>query len=411
VFDGCCSSSWHLERESADALEGKKTEEGQEMKALVLGCRGQLGHYLCAYLKAKGYEVIGTTSALFDETKDLFEAGVRVRPPTLADLRADSLCDVLVPGINFLDVVLYEALVGVLAVHGPFDEIYNLAGLLSVPKSWDAPAAHMQVNGTAVGTLLDVILRNAKNYPSVFIAGSAEVFGNQLTDQAGPYRRSTDVAPTLLTERSPRYPQSPYGLSKFVAEATARMYRERYNMCVSTGIFFNVESPRRRPDFFARKVALEAARVARDAHAGNPIKPVEFAEPLNAVRDWGLASEYAAAVWQMTAAPSGECGVGEYIICSGHFASCQEFAIAAVEAALAEVNIIWPRKMILEEVLSVPTNPTKDAPQSIMRGSNAKFSRAFGWAPRRGYLNVVRELVHAELAGGPWEHPLAGVGV
>lgn len=65
-----------------------------------------------------------------------------------------------------------------------------------------------------------------------------------------------------------------------------RNYRESFDMFCAVGIFFNHESPRRRPEFVSHKITLAVARIK----AGFQQK-LELGN-LNAKRDWGFALNY-----------------------------------------------------------------------------------------------------------------------
>src|ERR1700733_1403928 len=162
------------------------------------------------------------------------------------------------------------------------DEIYNFASLMESRESWRAPLDYMQVNGTAVLQVLDLIMRVCPK-ARFFNAGSAQIF-----------RKGTRVQ----GEGTERRPSNPYGFAKNFAYEAVRTYREEMGLHASTGIFFNMESPRRAATFFSRKVVKEAVRLRMDVDAGRPIVPMTLGS-LSARRDWGWCPEYVQAAWMM----------------------------------------------------------------------------------------------------------------
>src|SRR5260370_36642487 len=64
-------------------------------------------------------------------------------------------------------------------------------------------------------------------------------------------------------ETTPFHPRSPYGVAKVFGHHITVNYRESYGIFACSSICFNHESPRRGPEFVARKASQHAARIKR----------------------------------------------------------------------------------------------------------------------------------------------------
>ena len=154
------------------------------------------------------------------------------------------------------------------------DEVYNLAAVSSVARSWHEPDLTSLVNGTAAAALLESALQvqEKQGRPVRFVqASSAEIFGE-------PDRSPQD-------ESTPLRPVNPYGAAKAYAHLMVDVYRRRALHAVSA-ILYNHESPRRPDQFVTRKITSTVAAIAQgradSLTLGN----------LDACRDWGWAPDY-----------------------------------------------------------------------------------------------------------------------
>src|SRR6188472_3808564 len=157
--------------------------------ALITGVGGQDGSYLVERLLADGVEVHAL--ALPD--------------------------DVPVDGVHthLGDVADVEATRGLLLDVAP-DEVYNLAAVSSVARSWAEPDLVARVNGLAAVGLLESahLLQERTGRPVRFVqASSAEIFGL-------PDRSPQD-------EDTPIRPVNPYGAAKAFAHLMVEVYRHR----------------------------------------------------------------------------------------------------------------------------------------------------------------------------------------
>jgi GDPmannose 4,6-dehydratase len=304
------------------------------MRALVFGGSGQAGGYMVEFLKRKEYEVS-------------------------------------TPTFHF-DAFYFNLWLRDLIANNKVDEIYNFAAKTSKKDSWDNPAKFMQVNGVAVLMMLEEIARHCPT-AKFFNAGSADVF-NKKSLRAG------------ATEESDRGPCNPYGLSKCMAEDAVNFYRHHTNLFACTGIFFNMESPRRR-DGFVRYVVSEVVRMHQenDAH-GKVLTPAEFGS-LSVVRDWGLTQEYVEAAWMMLQSNT----PADYVIATGESRSCAEFVVEA----LGVVGLDFREGAVQ---LHITPEAAREAIADVMRADPRKIKNELGWEAQSKFKQVVRTLVEAELA-------------
>jgi GDPmannose 4,6-dehydratase len=311
-------------------------------RAFVTGIGGQDGGYLAERLVADGVEV----HALAHEAEPLPDVpGVELH---LGDLtRTDEVRRLV------LDLAP--------------DEIYNLAALSSVARSWEEPDLTAAVNGGAAVALLDTAYRlqeRSGRQVRMLQASSAEIFGQ-------PDRSPQD-------ESTPVRPVNPYGAAKAFAHLMCGVYRHR-GLHAATTILYNHESPRRPPQFVTRKITATAAAIARGEAdrlvLGN----------LDARRDWGWAPDYVDAMVLAARAERPD----DYVVATGTGHSVRDF----VEAAFTRAGVDdWVQRVEVDPALVRPADATE------LVGDPAKARRELGWSPTVGFDELVARLVDAELS-------------
>lgn len=220
--------------------------------ALVTGVAGQDGIYLARSLRADGVRVVGVASAATGagDPRRCYLPGVEVHA---MDLRDPAGLAALVADVR------------------P-DEVYNLAAVSSVGRSWSEPELTFAVNQHAVEVLVAALERlrsRTRRDVRLFQASSAEVDGDATA--------------------------SPYARSKAAAEDVVRTARDR-GLAASIGRLHIHESPLRSQAFVSRKITRGAAAIAL-GHSDRLVLG-----NLDVVRDWGFAGEYVEAVRLMLAA-------------------------------------------------------------------------------------------------------------
>ena len=132
------------------------------------------------------------------------------------------------------------------------DEIYNLAAVSSVARSWAEPDLTARVNGMAA-VVADGVRAAA--------AGEERASRSASCRPPAP-RSSASRASRPQNEDTPIRPVNPYGAAKAYAHLMVDVYRHRDLHAVSA-ILYNHESPRRPAQFVTRKITSTVAAIAQ----------------------------------------------------------------------------------------------------------------------------------------------------
>ncbi|MFZ0914667.1 MAG: GDP-mannose 4,6-dehydratase [Candidatus Korobacteraceae bacterium] len=317
-------------------------------KALLTGISGQDGSYLAEYLLELGYSVYGmvrretATMRWLSPIQDKIEV-------LYGDMRDTAS----------LEVAFAKA--------SP-DEVYNLAGQVFVPTSWQIPAETFDINVGGLARLLNIIERQ-KPDTRLYQASSSEMYGNQ----NGLRNEQTGLAPT-----------SPYGVSKTAAHRLCGVYRERGIFAVG-GILFNHESPRRGPEMVTRKITLAAADWAQGKKSKLKLGNMQ------ARRDWGFAGDYVRAMHAMLQQEK----PNDYVIATGESHSVYEFVVEVLQC----LDLV-PSGRNLAEVVNefVEVDPKLFRTGEIhdLRGDSSLARRSLNWNPDVDFKGLVRMMVESD---------------
>ncbi|HEX5508727.1 MAG TPA: GDP-mannose 4,6-dehydratase [Pseudolabrys sp.] len=338
--------------------------------ALVTGITGQDGAYLAELLLAKGYVV----------------HGLRRRSSSFNSARIEHLYqDPHEENLRFLthygDLTDSTNLIRILQQTQP-DEIYNLAAQSHVKVSFETPEYTANADGIGPLRLLEAIrILGMEKRTRFYQASTSELYGL--------------VQETPQRETTPFYPRSPYASAKLYAYWTTVNYREAYGIHASNGILFNHESPIRGETFVTRKITRAAAAIELGLqgrlYLGN----------LNAKRDWGHARDYVEGMWLIVQ----QVRADDYVLSTGECHSVREF----VELAFAQVGraITWKGEGVDEKGIDSKTgeilievDPRYFRPNEVdlLVGDPSKAHKLLGWRHSTSFTDVVREMVHADLA-------------
>ena len=319
--------------------------------ALITGITGQDGSYLAELLLEKGYKVHGVVR----RTSNLLRSRIE-------HLRRDKNIYEHRLFLHYGDLSDGTTLRRIFGQAQPH-EVYHLAGQSHVGLSFEIPESTCEEIGMATLRLLE-ITRDQPQPIRFYHASSSEIFG--------------DATETPQTEETALRPASPYGCAKAFATHLAQIYRRSYSLFVCNGILYNHESPRRGENFVTRKIARAAARIARgldrELALGN----------LESRRDWGHAQDYVRAMWLMLQHNKPD----DYVVATGEIHSVRDF----VEAAFATVSLPWEKFVKHDAAFDRVADPT------MLTGNSKKIEQTLGWKPSRNFLQLVREMVEAELA-------------
>jgi GDPmannose 4,6-dehydratase len=318
--------------------------------ALITGISGQDGSYLAEYLLDLGYQVWGLVRREAGSMRWLQSVASRIEI-VYGDLRdAESLA-----------VAFQKA--------WP-DEVYNLAGQVFVPTSWEMPAETFDINVGGLVRLLQIVERTKRD-TRVYQASSSEMMGNW---------------DGLCDEQTPLRPTSPYGTSKLAAHRLAEVYRQR-GLFVAGGILFNHESPRRGPEMVTRKISRAAARWLLGDRTklalGN----------LQARRDWGFAGDYIKAMHAMLQRSEPH----DYIIGTGVSHSVSDF-IRATMSAMGEMGPARNVPGSIEEWVEINPQFLRTGEIHDLRADARRARAELGWEPVVNFKQLVRMMLESDLA-------------
>jgi GDPmannose 4,6-dehydratase len=337
-------------------------------KALIFGITGQDGAYLAELLIKKGYVV----------------HGVKRRSSSLNTARVDHLYqEPHIKNRKFIlhygDVTDSLSVFSIVNLVQP-DEIYNLAAQSHVAVSFEVP--EYTANADALGALriLEAI-RSSKliKKTKFYQAGTSEMFGK--------------VQTIPQNEKTPFYPQSPYGVAKVYAHWLTVNYREAYKIFACNGILFNHESPIRGETFVTRKIVIGLCKIKLDQQKklliGN----------LYAKRDWGHAKEYVLAMWKILQQKKAD----DYVIATGVQYSVKDFI--NIVANELKIKIFWKGKGINEKgynkegkaIIECDKNYFRPLDVNTLLGDSRKARKVLKWKPQIKIKDLAKEMVVQEL--------------
>ena len=260
--------------------------------ALITGITGQDGSYLAELLLEKGYEVHGIKrrSSSFNTQR-------------LDHIYQDPHDDNLNLKLHYGDLTDSSNLIRIIQEVRP-DEIYNLGAQSHVAVSFDSPEYTADVDALGTLRILEAIrILGLEKKTRYYQASTSELYGA--------------VKESPQTEKTPFNPQSPYAVAKLYAYWIVENYRKAYGIFACNGILFNHESPRRGETFVTRKITRGLTNIAvgleKCLYMGN----------INALRDWGHASDYVRMQWMMLQQESPE----DFVIATGIQHSVRDFIL------------------------------------------------------------------------------------
>jgi NAD dependent epimerase/dehydratase len=108
------------------------------------------------------------------------------------------------------------------------DIIINLAALISIPYSYQAPRSY--INSNVIGTLNVLEVAREKKIKKIILTSTSEVYGSALY--------------TPIDEKHPLQPQSPYSASKIAADNLGISFQKSFGLPVIIARPFNTFGPR-----------------------------------------------------------------------------------------------------------------------------------------------------------------------
>ena len=299
---------------------------GSNKTALVTGATGFIGYHLVRFLRAQGWDVVGTYRAP--------EAGSRLKWPNLrfvpCDLRDGRQVHRLFQRIE--------------ATH-----VFHL-GAQSLPTlSWLDPVSTFESN--IIGSLnLFEAIRRIKRPPVVVSACSGAEYGH--------------VQPSAVpvTEEHPLRPLHPYGISKVCLDLLAQVYSCDFDIPTVNVRLFNTTGPGKTndapSDFVRQLVRVKRGLQPPVVEVGN-LKPLRaFLNVNDSVRGFYLAA---------TKGKRGEA----YNLCADKPYEIRQLLRTAIKLSGMRVRI-KPSSHLM-----------RPSDEKIIFGNTLKFRRDTGWKPRK----------------------------
>jgi GDPmannose 4,6-dehydratase len=303
----------------------------QRRTVLITGVTGQDGIYLARLLRGRGHRVVGA-------------APPGAMPPELCAAYLDDV--ELVP----LDICDRDDVQRVVDATQP-DEVYNLAAVSSVARSWEQPEAAFAVNHAAVETLVRALLglrSRTRREPRFFQASSAEVTGSAA--------------------------HSPYAQAKAAAEEVVREARDRDGLHACCARLYNHESPLRTTAFVTGKITRGVAEVAAGQRTELRLGNLEVS------RDWGFAGDYVDAMRRMVDADEPQ----DLAIGTGTAHRLADL----LAVAFAAVGVEDPTPYVV-------TDPdlVRPADSAVLVADPEPAAAALGWRATTSFDDLVRHMV------------------
>ena len=345
--------------------------------ALITGITGQDGAYLAEFLLKKGYQVHGikrrSSSFNTDRIDHLYtdQRDVAANAPHLT--------------LHYGDLTDSMSLVRIIQQIQP-DEIYNLGAQSHVAVSFETPEYTADTVGLGALRILEAIrISGLEKKTRYYQASTSELYGK--------------VQDIPQTEVTPFYPRSPYAAAKLYAYWITINYREAYGIYACNGILFNHESPIRGETFVTRKITRALARIKLG------LQECLYLGNLDAKRDWGHAKDYVEMQWLMLQQEQPE----DYTISTGEQHTVREF----IEVAAQElnINIKWEGSGINEKgswkgstIISVDPYYFRPTEVETLLGDSTKAKKKLGWSPKTTFIELVKEMVEADLREAERDH-------
>ena len=315
-------------------------------RALVLGCTGQDGSYMCELLLKKNYIVYGLLrKSATGNTKNI--------QSLIENKKYFNKKFFIIRG-DMLDIHSIESAINESNPH----EVYNFADQDNVTWSTDIPAYSMSVTAFSVINIFEK-LKNKKNKIKFFQPLSSNIFA---WDEKNKQNEKSVLAPSSI-----------YALSKSTVYLAAKMYNRIYNLHICGAIFFNHESPRRRLDYVSQKIVYNACEI----YLGRR-KYIELGD-IKIKIDWGYAKEYVEAAWKIAQQKKPDF----FAIGSGKSYTVEEFC----KKVFKYLNLDY------KKYLKINKKFLRKGKNSNLKSDISKAKKTFGYNPKTNLDKLIKIMV------------------
>lgn len=310
--------------------------------AFVTGAEGFIGSHLMAFLRAKGWRVIGTYR--LSAYKQFRKAGVHF---VQCDLRNG------------------QRLTQLLGEHEP-THIFHLAAQSLPTVSWADPVSTFESN--IMGSLhLFEAVRYMKRSPVVVSACSSAEYGN------------VPISAIPVTEKQPLHPLHPYGISKVCLDLLAREYFLDYGIPTVNLRLFNTTGPGKTddaPSDFVRQLIRVKKGLQRPVVEVGNLKPRRaFLDVNDTVNGFYLA------------AMKGKRGEA-YNLCARTTHEIGELLREAIKVSGVKVEVRQADRLM------------RPSDEKIIFGSTDKIRKDTGWTPKLSISQTLLSMLKY------WEHAM-----
>ncbi|MEJ7691765.1 GDP-mannose 4,6-dehydratase [Daejeonella sp.] len=276
------------------------------MKAIVIGSAGQDGIFLSELLTKKGVDVIGIS-----------RSGGQVRG----------------------SIVDYDFIAKQILEHQP-DYIFHFAARSTTRH--EALFENHETISTGTLNILEAVRIHCP-HSKIFLSGSAMQFVN---------------SGLPIDENTPFHASSPYAVSRIQSVYAGRYYREKFDLKVYVGYFFNHDSPHRSEQHVNQKIVAAAKRIL----AGSEEKLL--LGNIDVKKEFNYAGDIVNAIWLLV----NQDHIHEAVIGSGMSYSIREW----LEYCFDKIGKNWNDY--------VEKNEDFKAEYDILV-SNPKIIKSLGWKP------------------------------
>jgi GDP-4-dehydro-6-deoxy-D-mannose reductase len=227
-----------------------------------------------------------------------------------------------------------------------------------VHSAFARTATSYETNVVGTSSLLDAVASSTRSIRVVIVSSSA-IYGESRT-------RSP------VTEESPVRPVTPYGVSKAVADLTARQVFEATGLPIMRARLFNIIGPGQRGDYLTAVCARQLAEIERGTRRSLALGNLESYRDFLDVRDLVRAI--------VAIAERGESGEA-YNVCSGEGVAVRSVVDRMIGFATATVTL--EKALVASDASDV----------TFQAGSFAKLRARTGWSPAMPLEQSLRDIL------------------
>ncbi len=319
-------------------------------KALIFGVTGQDGSYLSEILLEQGYQVCG-----------LIRKSAAGNTQNIDHLINSEFFNSGRFSLKKGDLLDHASIFSAIQEFKP-NFIYNEADQDHVAWSYEIPAYSISTTTTSVINILEAIriLDPEINY---FQPVSSNMFGIPTEDSQH--------------ELTSHNPVSPYGIAKSATFHICKFYRDSYNLKISTGIFYNHESPRRPDEYLSRKVTKAASRIKLG------LQNELILGDLSGYVDWGYAKEYMQIAKQINESNLNE----DFIIGTGHLTKVEDF----VDKTFKQLDMDW------RDYVKTSSDFMRPVPTGSLKADITKLMSSLKLSPQVTIDELISLMIESDL--------------